>query len=106
VRTIRAWLAAAQIAGGPLFRSVDRHGRAAGLATQAALNGASGRSIMRQTGHKSVTMVRHYIRDPELFCDHAVPAGSIKPLFSSKLRSGLKHRERLIESLDLRVDGL
>jgi integrase len=34
------------------------HSLRAGMATQAALNGASERSIMRQTGHKSVTMVR------------------------------------------------
>jgi integrase len=47
------------------------HSLRAGMATQAAINGASERSIMKQTGHKSVTMVRRYIRDGELFRDNA-----------------------------------
>ena len=47
------------------------HSLRAGLATQAAINGASERSIMRQTGHKSSAMVRRYIRDGELFRDNA-----------------------------------
>jgi hypothetical protein len=29
------------------------------------------RSIMKQTGHRSVTVVRRYIRDAELFDDNA-----------------------------------
>ena len=37
----------------------------------AARNGASQRSIMKQTGHKSVEMVRCYIREGELFNDNA-----------------------------------
>jgi site-specific recombinase XerD len=47
------------------------HSLRAGLATQAAINGASERSIMKQTGHKSAAMVRRYIRDGELFRDNA-----------------------------------
>ena len=47
------------------------HSLRAGLATQAAINGASERSIMKQTGHKSAAMVRRYIRDGELFLDNA-----------------------------------
>lgn len=43
------------------------HSLRAGLATSAAAAGASERSIMAQTGHRSVTMVRRYIRDGELF---------------------------------------
>ena len=43
----------------------------AGTATMAAINGASERSIMRQTGHKSVQMVHRYIREGELFTDNA-----------------------------------
>jgi integrase len=43
------------------------HSLRAGLATSAAAAGASERKIMDQTGHKSVTMVRRYIRDGELF---------------------------------------
>jgi site-specific recombinase XerD len=47
------------------------HSLRSGLATQAARNGASERSIMRQTGHKSVQVVRRYIREGELFHDNA-----------------------------------
>jgi integrase len=41
------------------------------LATAAAKAGKSEWSIMKQTGHRSVTVVRHYIRDAELFDDNA-----------------------------------
>jgi integrase len=94
VRVLRAWLDAAGILGGSVFRSVDRHGRLgteqlaaglagldpeafaghslrSGLATSAAAAGASERSIMDQTGHRSVQMVRRYIRDGSLFRDNA-----------------------------------
>lgn len=47
------------------------HSLRAGLATSAAQAGKSERAIMRQTGHRSVTMVRRYIRDAELFQDNA-----------------------------------
>jgi site-specific recombinase XerD len=43
------------------------HSLRAGHATSAAIAGASERSIMDQTGHKSVQMVRRYIRDGSLF---------------------------------------
>jgi len=46
------------------------HSLRAGLATSAAQNGVEERHIMRQTGHKSVQMVRRYIRDGELFRDN------------------------------------
>ena len=105
VRNLRAWLETAGISEGPVFRSVDRHGKLgvvalsgravalivkraarlagldaevfaghslrAGLATSAAAAGASERSIMEQTGHRSVQMVRRYIRDGSLFRDNA-----------------------------------
>ena len=105
VRALHAWLKASGIATGPLFRSVDKHGRLgaarlsdkavalvvkraaaaagldparyaghslrAGLATSAAAAGISKRSIMDQTGHRSVTMVRKYIREGSLFRDNA-----------------------------------
>ncbi|HXA66095.1 MAG TPA: site-specific integrase [Bryobacteraceae bacterium] len=105
VRALRAWLDAAEISSGPVFRAVDRHGRLsaarlcdravalivkraaelvgldasifaghslrAGLATSAAAAGASERSIMDQTGHRSVQMVRRYIREGSLFRDNA-----------------------------------
>jgi site-specific recombinase XerD len=43
------------------------HSLRAGHATSAAIAGASERSIMNQTGHRSVQMVRRYIRDGSLF---------------------------------------
>jgi hypothetical protein len=46
-------------------------GGAAGLATSAAIAGKSERAIMNQTGHRSVAMVRRYIRDGNLFRDNA-----------------------------------
>jgi integrase len=101
VRILQTWLELAGIPAGPLFRSINRHGRIqvgrlsdidvarvvkklveragldaakyaghslrAGHATRAALGGASERSIMNQTGHRSVQMVRRYIRDGSLF---------------------------------------
>ncbi|MFB3779045.1 MAG: site-specific integrase [Bryobacteraceae bacterium] len=47
------------------------HSLRAGLATSAAIAGASERSIMAQTGHRSVGMVRRYIRDGSLFRENA-----------------------------------
>jgi integrase len=47
------------------------HSLRAGLATSAAMAGASERAIMNQTGHRSVNMVRRYIRDGSLFRDNA-----------------------------------
>jgi integrase len=93
------------VTGGPLFRSINRHGHVqpgrlggidvarivkklatragldaceyaghslrAGHATSAAIAGASERSIMKQTGHRSVQMVRRYIRDGSLFRENS-----------------------------------
>jgi site-specific recombinase XerD len=47
------------------------HSLRAGLATSAAAAGASERAIMNQTGHKSVAMVRRYIREGSLFRENA-----------------------------------
>jgi integrase len=104
VRTLRAWLDAAGISEGPLFRpvkgtkvgvtrlsdkavarlvkraaqdagldpsSLSGHSLRAGLATAAAKAGKSERSIMAQTGHRSASMLRRYIRDGDLFTDNA-----------------------------------
>jgi integrase len=105
VRTLQAWLEAAVVTDGPVFRSINRHGRVqtsrlsgidvarivkklairagldaakyaghslrAGHATAAAIAGASERSIMRQTGHRSVQMVRRYIREGNLFRENS-----------------------------------
>jgi integrase len=58
----RAGLDAAELSG---------HSLRSGLATTAARNGASERSIMKQTGHRSTVMVRRYIHEAELFHDNA-----------------------------------
>lgn len=105
VRTMQAWMEQAGIDGGPVFRSINRHGQVgpdrlsgidvarvvkklaqragldaakyaghslrAGHATTAAIGGASERSIMNQTGHRSVQMVRRYIRDGSLFRENS-----------------------------------
>jgi site-specific recombinase XerD len=104
VRAYRAWIAAAGLTEGPVFRAfrhgawiaeaiTDRvvalivkktakqvgidsaalagHSLRAGHATTASRNGASEQSIMRQTGHRSVVMVRRYIREGSLFHDNA-----------------------------------
>jgi len=47
------------------------HSLRAGLVTSAAKAGKSERAIMAQTGHRSVTMVRRYIRDTNLFTENA-----------------------------------
>jgi site-specific recombinase XerD len=52
-------------------QSLAGHSLRSGLATTAARNGASEASIMKQTGHRSVVMVRRYIREGELFYDNA-----------------------------------
>jgi site-specific recombinase XerD len=47
------------------------HSLRAGHATSAAIAGASERSIMNQLGHRSVQMVRRYIRDGSLFRENS-----------------------------------
>jgi integrase len=47
------------------------HSLRAGHATSAAIAGASERSIMNQTGHRGVQMVRRYIRDGNLFRENS-----------------------------------
>jgi integrase len=61
-RAVRAGLDAAKYAG---------HSLRAGHATSAAISGASERSIMNQTGHRSVQMVRRYIREGSLFRENS-----------------------------------
>jgi integrase len=58
----RAGLGAANYAG---------HSLRAGHATTAVIGGASERSIMNQTGHRSVQMVRPYIREGSLFRENS-----------------------------------
>jgi integrase len=105
VRAVQAWLELSSIGEGPVFRSVNKHGRVleqrlsgksvaevvkrsllgagksarrfaghslrAGLITQAAIAGVSERAIQDQSGHKSLTVMRRYIRDGSLFRENA-----------------------------------
>ena len=50
------------------------HSLRSGLATAAAMADVSERAIMAQTGHKSLPMVRRYIRDGSLFRRNAAAA--------------------------------
>jgi integrase len=52
-------------------RPYSAHSLRAGLATSAAEAGVSERAIMAQTGHRSVTVARGYIRSGSLFRDNA-----------------------------------
>jgi site-specific recombinase XerD len=47
------------------------HSLRAGFATEAAARGASERAIMAQTGHRSVEMVRRYIREGDRYRENA-----------------------------------
>ena len=58
----RAGLDAAKYAG---------HSLRAGHATSAAIAGASECSILAQTGHRSVQIVRRYIREGSLFRENS-----------------------------------
>ncbi len=104
VRTVKAWIDAADLKEGRLFRSVDRHGNVgasldpqtiaaiikrhckaagldprefsghslrAGFCTTAARAGKSPRSIMSQTGHRTIEMVFRYVREAKLFEENA-----------------------------------
>jgi hypothetical protein len=54
------------------------HSLRSGLATAAAKAGKSERSIMKQTGHRSVSVVRRYIRDAELFTTMPLPGSGFE----------------------------
>ena len=66
-RTVKRWARAV----GMDSSSVAGHSLRAGLATSAAAAGASERSIMSQTGHRSEAMVRRYIRHGSVWVDNA-----------------------------------
>src|SRR6266550_4934186 len=105
VKALRAWLDAAGIETGPVFRPINKAGTVAdsrltcrsvanivkayagragfdastysghslrsGFLTSAAGNGASIFKMMDVSRHKSVDTLRGYVRDAELFKDHA-----------------------------------
>jgi site-specific recombinase XerD len=104
-KALRAWLDAAGIDAGPIFRPIDKagnvkprrltcrsvanfikayaeragfdaktfsgHSLRSGFLTSAAAKGASIFKMMDQSGHKSVDTLRGYVREAELFKDHA-----------------------------------
>lgn len=57
----------ARAAGLADFEKLSGHSLRAGLATQAALNGANLRDIAKQTGHRSEKILNGYIRDADLW---------------------------------------
>ena len=104
VTALKAWLAAAGITSGPIFRAVKKGGAVAGrlssqtvaeivkayaervgldpavfaghsmrsgFLTSAAKRGASIFKLMDQSRHRSVESLRGYVRDAEIFKEHA-----------------------------------
>ena len=62
---------------GEIFLGLDEkkyagHSLRSGFATTTAEYGASERNIMAMTGHKSVDMVRRYIKEADLFKNNAL----------------------------------
>jgi integrase len=58
-------------AAGRSSRGYSGHSLRAGLVTQAAMSGVSERAIQDQSGHKSLAVMRRYIRDGSLFRENA-----------------------------------
>jgi integrase len=59
------------LAAGKSARQFAGHSLRAGLITQAAMAGVSERAIQHQSGHKSLAIMRRYIRDGSLFRENA-----------------------------------
>jgi site-specific recombinase XerD len=59
------------VAAGKSGRRFAGHSLRAGLITQAAMAGVSERAIQHQSGHKSLAVMRRYIRDGSLFRENA-----------------------------------
>ena len=59
------------LAAGRSARQYAGHSLRAGLITQAAMAGVSERAIMDQSGHRSLAVMRRYIRDGSLFRENA-----------------------------------
>jgi integrase len=66
-RVVKKW--AATIGKNPA--SFGAHSLRAGLITQATIGGATEQSIQEQTGHKSVAVLRRYVREASLFRNNA-----------------------------------
>ena len=82
-RTVEAWLEQRAATPGRCFgldaAKYAGHSLRAEHATSAAIAGASERSIMSQTGYKSVQMVRRYIRDGSLFRENSAGKLGLEP---------------------------
>lgn len=63
-RIVKERAEAAGVAG---FENFSGHSLRAGLATQAAMNGAAARDIAKQTGHRSEKILNGYIREADLW---------------------------------------
>jgi site-specific recombinase XerD len=59
------------LAAGKSARRFAGHSLRAGLITQAAMAGVSERAIQNQSGHRSLAVLRRYIRDGSLFRENA-----------------------------------
>jgi integrase len=70
-RTVARVVKRSLLAAGIDPRRFSGHSLRAGLATAAAMAGASERSIAEQTGHKSLAVLRRSIRDGSLFRENA-----------------------------------
>ena len=70
-RAVALILKRSAAAAGFTADNLSGHSLRAGLATAAAAAGVSERAIMAQTGHRSVTTVRKYIREGSLFLENA-----------------------------------
>ena len=94
VRLLRCYMQRGGITEGAIFADTDRtvanvvkraaalvgkapgafsgHSLRRGFVTEATRNGASERAIAKQTGHRSITVLRGYIEDATVFEDNAV----------------------------------
>lgn len=70
-RTVAEVVKRSLAAAGKSARRFSGHSLRAGLITQAAMNGVSERAIADQSGHKSLLVLRRYIRDGSLFRENA-----------------------------------
>jgi hypothetical protein len=57
------------------------HSLRAGCVTQAAMNGVREFVILRQTGRKTVSMLRRYIRSGEIFRENAARPRDLTPIY-------------------------
>jgi site-specific recombinase XerD len=70
-RTVAEVVKRSLLAAGKSARRYAGHSLRAGLITQAAIAGVSERAIQDQSGHKSLAVMRRYIRDGSLFRENA-----------------------------------